>query len=363
MTVSTMNPILHSGRFSEIGGKLMRLRKFNSYHLEKCYAVNEIEVDGCQHFVIAAEKQDACLVFSLAGEFEDKVWEGPSGTMSIVPLRGHDGEFLATKAFYSPNDSKDARIVYAKYTDSGWNVRDLVEIPFVHRFDVIDDGNKRYIIAATIKGAHEYKDDWRTGGSVYMAMLPEDIDSFLNSGKQVKFDCILPDIHHNHGYFRIDGNSFAIAGDEGIFVIKIENGIADVRWIIDSSASDIAFADIDDDGESEIIVISPFHGNHISIFKKIEDRYKSIFEYDRELPFSHAIAVARYADKSVFLIGNRGGDREIVVFGLGDDGNIQHDVLETGLGSANFYVTENNDKSILVATNREIDEIDFYYIE
>ena len=51
-------------------------------------------------------------------------WSGP----------GSDDIFLATHKFYSPNDSKEAKIILAYPEDGEWKVRTLAELPFVHRF-------------------------------------------------------------------------------------------------------------------------------------------------------------------------------------------------------------------------------------
>lgn len=81
--------------------------------LEKCYALSELTYQGKHCFLVAAEKHDPCLLFSEDGELIDTVWEEPGGVMTMAPVPGADGQFLATHRFYSPNDSADASIVLA----------------------------------------------------------------------------------------------------------------------------------------------------------------------------------------------------------------------------------------------------------
>ena len=112
---------------------------------------------------------------------------------------------------------------------------------------------------------------------------------------------------------------------------------------------------LSEQAKEEIVAISPFHGDQITIYKREDGRYKPVYRHPQPLEFAHAIWATRVGGRNVVLVGNRKGERAITAFAY-ENGAFTARTLATLLGSANFW----SDGNVLVATNREIDEIGFY---
>ena len=334
--------------------------------MEKCYAITPLEYNGSSHIVVAAEKTDACVLFDEEGNYEDTIWTEPGGTMSLVQWPGSNGVFLASQRMYSPNDSKDAEIVIVSPKASGgWSVETLVKVPFVHRFDVLSVGEKHYLIASTIKSGHEYMEDWSSPGQVLVAELPQEASSCAGLSLTVIKEGLL----RNHGYCRqenSDGDYSVISADNGVFSVmppNKDNSEWEVKLLLDEPVSDIDFVDFDGDGKSEMITLSPFHGDTISVYHFGDHGYELMYEYPRKVGFVHSLWAGILEGKPYAIIGHRKGEsRDLLGFSY-QDGSFKVEVLDKDVGSTNILYYVRNAQPCLVSTNREINEIAFYDIE
>ena len=231
----------------------MKVTKKVIAHLNKCYSIAGLHYHDQDYVLVAAEKTDPCYMFDLKGNKVDTIWEAPGGVMTMQQLPGSDGVFLATHQFYSPNDSAEAKIVIVTPKDGQWEVRTLVDLPFVHRFDVLTRNGVRYLIACALKSGHEYKNDWSHPGKVYAAVLPDDLSQY-DEDHQLALSVIKDNMLKNHGYYRNtkDGiESAVISCDNGVFRF-IPPETQDGEWTIDTlltvPGSDAVLVDLDGDG-------------------------------------------------------------------------------------------------------------------
>lgn len=347
----------------------MKVEKKVISNLEKCYSIAPLTYNGEAHFLVAAEKVNRCILFDMNGNEVDTVWNEPGGVMSMVQIPGSNGAFLATHKFYSPNDSKEAKIVIVTPVSKGnWSVKTLVDLPHVHRFDIVQRNGVNYLIACALKSGHEYKEDWSNPGKVYAAVLPEDLSSF-DETHQLELTMVKDNMLKNHGYYRLRENGMdtsLISADNGVFqFIPPENadGNWEIKTLLNTPASDAVLVDLDEDGEKELAVLAPFHGDQISIYKKLDGAYKKIYDYEKKADFTHAIYGGELCGKQALVIGHRKAERNLIVFTFNKaTKTYQAEIIDKDCGPANVAHFMRDGKDILVSANRETDEIAMYLL-
>jgi len=343
----------------------MRATKRVIGQLEKCYALGRFAYDGAEHLVVAAEKHNPCYTFDLDGNMADTLWEGPGGVMTVAQVPGKP-ILLATQAFYSPNDSAEAKIVYVRKVEGAWRSEILCDLPFVHRFGVLHRGGRHYLIACTLKSAHAFKNDWTCPGRIWVAPLPEDVTVY-NQAHPLRLEPLVSGLTRNHGFAiaEADGSTFALVGsDNGVLKVTPPaepDGDWQTEQLLDSPTSDVLYLDFDDDGERELLVLSPFHGDTLTIYKKRDGRFEPVYHHDKKLPFLHAIWGAEIGGRVCGFIGNREDTRDLIaIYWDADAGKYVYDLLDQGAGAANVMAFRNGSTDCLLAANRETNEIAIY---
>ena len=336
-------------------------------NIEKCYAVCPITIRETQGFLIATEKAGGCFFFDLKGELVEQIWSEPGGVMSLVPVPGHPGQFLSTQEFYSPNDSKNARIILATPLEDGWDIKTLAALPFVHRFDILSTSEQNYLIGCTLKSDHNFKEDWTHPGKVYACVLPDDLNA---SDCKLDFKVVLEGLTKNHGYYRSyeDGQPFAlVSSDNGIFKVKPPQG-GNPDWqvekILDQASSDATLIDLDGDGKPELVTLSPFHGDDLNIYRLVDGKFVLDYSYPEKLEFLHAIWSGKINGQPLVLLGHRKGKRDLFVLTYDQEQKAYvRQTIDEDHGPANVTFINQAGKQMIVATNRETDEVAMYTIE
>lgn len=339
-------------------------------NLEKCYSIAPLTYQGKQHILVAAEKYERCILFDAEGNEEATVWEpGVGGVMTMVQVPGTDGQFLATHKFYSPNDSKEARIVVATpVADMKWEVKTLCDLPFVHRFDIVKGGENYYLIACALKSGHEYKNDWSMPGKIFVGKLPKDLSAY-NEDNQLELTVLKDGVLKNHGYSRVteDGvESSLVCADNGIFRIwppQKDGEDWKIETLLETPASDALLIDLDGDGRKELVMIAEFHGEIARIYKEGENGYEMVYEYPEKAEMLHAIWAAELGGVPTAILGYRKGARRLMLFTYDKaKGAYAFKTIDDDCGPANAYAYNYGGKDRIIAANRETDEIAMYIL-
>jgi hypothetical protein len=351
----------------------MKVTKKVISNLNKCYSMTTLNYKGQPCFLVAAEKHDPCYLFSEDGTQLETVWTEPGGVMTMAQVPGSDGQFLATHQFYSPNDSKEAKIVIA--TPKGkddWEIRTLCDAPFVHRFGILNRNGVNYLIVCCLKSGHEYKNDWRFPGACYGAVLPDDLSSF-NQDNQLPLTVIKDGMLKNHGYsaIKVDGHDAAVVGcEQGTFLFNPPAAPGEdweVQEVCSIPSSDSVLVDFDGDGKLELGCISPFHGASLTIYHLDDDgKYVPQWKYDRpeaETEMIHATWVCDLFGKPTWIVGWRKGTKNTIAITF-EDGAYKTEFIDQNTGCANaMHFVNSKGENVIVGTNREIDEVAMYTVE
>lgn len=336
--------------------------------LPLCYWVTTLNIKGELYFLAASENTYSCLLFDRYGKQVDEVWKEPGGTMTAVQVPGAtDGAFLATQRMYSPDNNRQASIVFAYPSEDGWKIRHLCHLQGVHRFDILCRNGVNYLIACTIKSDYEYDNDWRFPGKVFAAQLPDDMKN-LPDDFELPLTVLKDNLYKNHGYSRDLHKGIetgVVTSEEGVFRFtppEVPEGSWTTEQYLAEPTSDALFLDLDGDGVKELLTLSPFHGDTLNVFKQVGTCFEKVFEYDKKLPFIHAICPAQIDDREIAIVGYRSGDRDLLAVYF-DEGGYRVEVLDHDVGPANARAAVIDGKTVVVSANREISQVAYYTLE
>jgi len=339
----------------------MKFAKRHLCDLSFCYAAASIQADGREKFLFATDDTGPCRCIDPETFETENVWDEPGGTMSIIPVPGTDGDFLASQNFLPGFSALHARIVRARRENGAWQVQPWLDMPYVHRFDILERDGVRYLLCCILSSTEMPQADMTCPGRLIAAELSDDFSA------PAEFTVIADGMTKNHGYCRVERDGYTeafTACDEGVFTAvppEHRGGRWEVRKILDAHASDIAVCDIDGDGAEELAVIEPFHGSDFVVYHKTSDGYKEMYRYPEKMEFVHAAWGGMLRGEPVFLGGCRAVNKELFMLRW-KNGKIQAETIETGYGPSNVAVLHGRNEDRILAANRESAEAALFMV-
>jgi hypothetical protein len=291
------------------------IKKSKLANLNKIYAVNHRWVGKELQILAASEEMHGkALIFNGLSNTGRELFIASGGAMSFVPIPNRNHQYLIIQGFFPVFDSANAHIVYVENLQDGSTeplCLRVLDIPYVHRFEVVMVGKSAFVIASSLCEKKEDIDDWTYPGSVFVAPIP---DNPRNPWQLIE---IYKGISKNHGMFVTDfgsGSEVLISGQEGLFSVMVPKDVNE-KWCVDqilhNEISDVAAADLDGCGMKEIVTIESFHGNTMRIYKLRGDTWREV--YEGEMNFGHVIWAGKIGGRPSILLGNRDGLKDLSI--------------------------------------------------
>lgn len=343
----------------------MKFEKVSVAQLERCYATGSTVVDGETRYLLATEGQGACVQVAGPDFRTSTVWHGPGGTMCFVRVPEANGDFLAVQNFFPTFDSKHAVISWCTpQADDHWDVKVVLNLPYVHRFDVLSADGVHYFVGCTLCTSKKDKDDWSDPGKVWVGELPK------TPHEAISISPILDGLVRNHGYCHVTWkgrDAGLVTADQGVFVIlppAKKGGEWTIEKLLDRPVSDVTLCDIDGDGVDEMLTLEPFHGKTVAVSKLVNGKYEVMWTYEKPVDFAHVAWGGTLRGKPCFLFAYRkeGAELVMVTCEKAEPFTLKYEVIEAGGGPSNVSVVHEKDRDVIVTANRMTGEAALFLV-
>lgn len=344
----------------------MRFSKRRLLEAEQGYSVASLTLLGTTCVLCASESPDPAMVFPVPGLEPAVLASEPGGCMGFAGLPGRDDALLMITEFYPVFRSENAGVHLYTAVDGfsrPWRGRRVLDLPFVHRIATVAVEDRGYLVAATVCAGKAFQDDWSKPGAVYGIRIPENLD------EEWRAQPVLEGIHKNHGMnvgTYHGRRTVFISGTQGVFALFVPERSGD-PWeheqIIDHEVSEVFPYDLDGDGQDELAVIEPFHGDTLAVYKRSGVTWDRVFA--AELGFGHGLWAGRLAGDGAVIVGNRAGSKHLCCYRVASASPFQMEeiVIDPGAGTTNMTVIDLPEGRAVVASNPLRSEYALYRVE
>lgn len=331
----------------------MKFNKIFSDQLDHCYAIMRLTAQNHDYVVVASEEQQPCYAYDLNNNFKrTTVWSEVGGTMSLIQIPG-TLNFLASQRFYPGFNSKACRIVKETFNGTNWDQTVIGDFPYVHRFDIIQHGDKYWFVGCSIANSKANTDDWSDPGKVWVGDYNDEIEAVEN------LHALDFTLTKNHGYKNM-GTYSLITGVQGVY--RLDYPTTDSDWkltkLVSEETSDIVTADVNGDGKNEYLTIEGFHGPYTRIY---DASFNTLYKSEAISPFGHAVWGGQIGLQDYFVFGYRAGKQDLELINM-KNGQINIQMIDKQVGPSNTTVYRKDGTQYILSANRESNEVAIYEI-
>lgn len=331
--------------------------------LPMSYAIQFLSRQGERWGVCASEGTGGCFAFPLDDiQKKETVWENAGGTMSISQIDA-DGAFLAVQNFFKGFNAKTGCLVKAVPGEAGWQMDRFMDMPYLHRFDVVEVEGRQFLIACTLCRHKEFRLDWSHPGQVTIGELTE------GRNPPAHWDVLIPSLTKNHGFYRGTHRGrevILIAGMEGLYEVSVPSkadGPWDCKKLIEREISDACIVDLDNDGVEEIVTIEGFHGDHIAVNKLVDGQWQIVYSYPA--PFAHVVWGGDVLGKKSLILAYRNDNGALMLLQKADREDafsMEHIVIDELISPTNLVVDTREKECVIYVSCGKTQQVARYIL-
>ncbi len=340
--------------------------------IERGYSIALVpgaDAGGGSAFVAGSEGKDELLYFEPPAYRPRVIAREPGGFISLAPLEWKGRRYVAASTRFYPFFEAAESAIRLYPLDAGECPpgTDVAALPYTHRIGVHTAGGRAWLLASTLCGGKEDRDDWSQPGGIHLLEVPDDPAAPWPSRQ------IVSGLNKNHGMDpAVLGpdreRGWLLSAREGLLFMPVPDN-PDGPWrtrVIDEREHSDAFAfDWVAPGETEIFSISPFHGNVLARHSCNGHGWEREV-IDDDLAMGHIVWAGDFLGEPGLLAGSRRERKELRLYRRDPDApnGLRYTTLEEGIGPSQMVVvTPNDNRAILYVAAHGVNEIRVYHLE
>lgn len=325
--------------------------------IEAVFTANAFRNESGFYIGAGSETGEEAYLYDLARGEASPIPRNPGGMKSFVPVPGKPDLFISVQGMYPDYRGEEAGIYMHTRMGINWESGKAFDLPFAQCCEILSVGEKHFLVAGTASIHKSAAGDWSKPGELHIIDLEQ---CELRKWRSTVID---NSIYRIHSMFRtqLEGKeAICVSGMQGIYCPLKEGD----RWRVDQiffgDVSEMAFYDLDGDGNNELITIEPYHGDTLNVYKK--DGANWIQKFSAELSGGHGLSAGMFRKKPIVVVGNLKGTgalESFVVVNL-QKGIVERNLIEEGAGPTQTDVFAYNSKDYILSSNRDKGEVCLY---